>query len=199
MAKRVNTNAYEMAPINPGWIKKIVPEEYADDGLRRIVLFYVINTICADLSSSSIEMKTYGWSKDVWKNSKLKNRLYDVANLKKETLIAVKSIGKLKEKFESANLKKGFQKERDVEKAVFYKPSRYNEFMALCYHIRNALAHGRFTMYPASDGKDIVFVMEDGIKANGEFQVRGRMILKKSTLLKWIDIIEKEGDNENGK
>ena len=121
MAKRVNTNAYEMAPINPGWIKKIVPEEYADDGLRRIVLFYVINTICADLSSSSIEMKTYGWSKDVWKNSKLKNRLYDVANLKKETLIAVKSIGKLKEKFETAKadlVKKYEAAKADINKKV---------------------------------------------------------------------------------
>ena len=58
--------------------------------------------------------------------------------------------------------------------------------------LRNALAHGRLAMYPLGDETDIVFALEDGIKRNGEFQVRSRMILKKSTLLKWIDIIEKK-------
>jgi hypothetical protein len=60
--------------------------------------------------------------------------------------------------------------------------------MAVFYHIRNALAHGRLAMYKY--GKDIIFVLEDGIKSGDRFQVRSRMVLKKSTLLKWIDILE---------
>lgn len=38
-----------------------------------------------------------------------------------------------------------------------------------------------------------MFALEDGIKLKNDdkFQVRARMILKKSTLLKWIEIIEK--------
>lgn len=27
---------YEIAPLNPGWIKRKVPDSYADDGLKKI-------------------------------------------------------------------------------------------------------------------------------------------------------------------
>ncbi len=47
-------------------------------------------------------------------------------------------------------------------------------------------------MYSTDNPVEIVFVLEDGMKCNGEFQVRSRMILKKSTLLSWIDIIEQK-------
>lgn len=67
---------------------------------------------------------------------------------------------------------------------------RYNEFLSICYHIRNSFAHGRLAMYDYENGKDIVFVLEDGVKKNGEFQVRSRMVLKKSTLLKWMNILK---------
>lgn len=45
-------------------------------------------------------------------------------------------------------------------------------------------------MYDYENGKDIVFALEDGIKKNGEFQVRSRMILRKSTLIKWMNILK---------
>ena len=32
--------------------------------------------------------------------------------------------------------------------------------------------------------------LEDGVKKNGEFQVRSRMVLKKSTLIKWMQILK---------
>ena len=54
-------NGFEITSLNPGWIKRRVPNSYADDGLRRIIMFYVINTPCSDLSSSSIPMNEYGW------------------------------------------------------------------------------------------------------------------------------------------
>lgn len=65
-------NGYEISSINPGWIKKRVPDSYADNDLRDLIMFYVINTPCTDLSSSSIGLCEYGWSKDIWKNEKLK-------------------------------------------------------------------------------------------------------------------------------
>lgn len=183
---------FEIAPINPGWIKRKVPANYADDGLKRIVMFYVINTPCCDLSSSSLPIQEYGWGENAWKNNNLKSTLLNVANLEKgKTFISAKSIDEVKKACEIGKMKKDFHKNREVERVVFYKPKRYNEFIALCYHIRNALAHGRLAMYPSSS-KDIVFALEDGVKKNGEFQVRSRMILKKSTLLRWIDIIERK-------
>ena len=44
--------------------------------------------------------------------------------------------------------------------------------------------------------KEIIFALEDGIRKNGKFSVRSRMILKKSTLLKWIDILQRNDIQE---
>jgi len=186
-------NGIVTTSLNPGWIKRRVPNSYADDDLRRIIMFYVINTPCSDLSSSSISLSEYGWDKNVWRNHYLKNKLFDTASLKRQTSFAVaKSTTDMKAVCQSIGMKKKFHDERQNEKIVIYKPPRYNEFMAVFYHIRNALAHGRLAMYPINDGADIMFALEDGVKRNGEFQVRSRMLLKKSTLLKWIDIIEQK-------
>lgn len=182
-------NGYEYAPISPGWIKKRVPDSYADDVLKEIILFYVINTPCTELSSSGISLSEYGWSRDVWKNDKLKNKLFEIAGLKrKESFIVVHHTNEMKQGCEQAHMKKGFHQNRDFQKVVIYK-GRFNEFLSVFYHIRNAFAHGRLAMYGCNDG-DIMFALEDGVKRNGQFEVRSRMILKKSTLKTWMDIIK---------
>lgn len=179
----------ETTSLNPGWIRKRVPESYADDDLYRIVMFYVINTPCTALSSSGIELKDYGWNKDIWKKSGLKKMLFDVANLESgKTFVAVNKTDEMKHACELAKMKKGFHTDRSTERIALYRPSDYNDFMSVLYHIRNSFAHGRLAMYESNDG--IVFALEDGKKINREFYVRSRMILKKSTLLKWIDILE---------
>lgn len=65
-----------------------------------------------------------------------------------------------------------------------------NQFMSVFYHIRNAFAHGRLNMVDV-DG-DCVFILEDvqPNKKEEKLKVSARMIIKKSTLLRWIDIIE---------
>lgn len=196
MARKSTAKGMEIAPLNPGWIKRVVPDSYADNDLKRIVLFYVINTPCSALSSSSIPLTSYGWNKDLWKKNEPKKSLFDFAGLERDkTFFVAKKTNETKDMFTKASLNKKFHEKRDVEKVAIYKPSEYNEFMAILYHIRNAFAHGRLAMYAIDNSEDIVFALEDGIKRNGEFQVRSRMILKKSTLLKWIDILEKK-ENE---
>lgn len=180
----------EQAPLNPDWIERIVPDSYADDDLKRIIIFYVINTPCVKESSSSISMSEYGWNKEVWGNGTLKNELLSVADLEKDkTLFVCKKLSDMKSVFEKAKMKKGFQKNQKVEKVAFYKTGRYsNEMMNIFLHIRNSLAHGRLAMYEC--GKDdVMFALEDGVHQKEYFEVRSRMILKKSTLLKWIDIV----------
>lgn len=189
--KKSNINGVETAPMNPGWIKRKVPDNYADDDLKRIVLFYVINTPCTALSSSGIPLTDYGWSKDVWKKRALSQLLFGVAGLKKDvTFFTANKTNETKSVCEKAKMKKKFHEKRSIEKVFVYRQSGYNDFMSVLYHIRNAFAHGRLAMYESRDDEDIWFVLEDGIKRNGEFLVRSRMILKKSTLLKWIDILE---------
>jgi hypothetical protein len=189
-------SGYETAPINPGWIKKRVPDSYADNDLRDLIMFYVINTPCTDLSSSSISLSEYGWAKDIWKNEKLKSTLLGIAGLKRNsTLVVAHKADEMKAACEKASMKKNFHKNRSKERIVIFK-GRYNEFLSICYHIRNAFAHGRLAMYDCENGKDIVFALEDGIKKKGEFYVRSRMILKKSTLIKWM-LILKSGEFPN--
>ena len=45
-------------------------------------------------------------------------------------------------------------------------------------------------MYDYKNGNNIMFVLEDGVKKSGEFQVRSRMVLKKSTLIKWMQVLK---------
>jgi len=183
-------NGYEISPMNPGWIKRRVPNEYADDSLKDLIVFFVINTPCTDLSSSSIELSDYGWGKDIWKNEKLKKALFQIAGIERgSTFVVAQKTNEMKAICEKASLKKNFHKSRDVERIAIFK-GRYNEFLSICYHIRNAFAHGRLAMYDYENGNDIVFVLEDGIKKNGEFQVRSRMVLRKSTLIKWMKILK---------
>lgn len=187
-----NQNGMEFSPKNPGWLATRVPTSYNDENLMRIIMFYVINTPCADLSARGIELSKYGWDSSIWRNDKLKKQLFDVAGIKRnESFIAVKKLDEIKEACKKINLAKGFQRDREKERLVIYKPSKYNEFLAICYHVRNSLAHGRLAMYPIKDSEDIMFVMEDGVARAKKFQVRARMVLKKSTLLEWIDILEK--------
>ena len=180
----------EKTSLNPGWIKRKVPDKYADEGLQRIILFFVINTPCVKESSSSISMSEYGWNSDVWKNETLRKELLSVADLERDkTLFVGEKLSDMKSVFENAEMKKGFQTNRKVEKVAFYKTGKYaSTIMNIFLHIRNSLAHGRLAMYKC--GKDdVMLVLEDGVPKNKYFEVRSRMILKKSTLLKWIDII----------
>ena len=183
-------SGYEMAPLNPGWIKKRVPDSYADDNLRDLIMFFVINTPCTDLSSSSISLSEYGWDKNVWKNNKLKNILFAIAGIERNSsFVVAHNTNEMKDACEKASLKKKFHQNRNKERIVIYK-GRYNEFLSICYHIRNAFAHGRLAMYDYENGKDIIFALEDGVKKNGKLQVRSRMILKKSTLVQWMYILK---------
>ena len=136
-------SGYEISPMNPGWIKRRVPDEYADDSLRDLIMFFVINTPCTDLSSSSIDLCDYGWGKDIWKNEKLKKALFQIAGIERgSTFVVAQKTNEMKSVCEKASLKKSFHKSRDIERIAIFK-GRYNEFLSICYHIRNAFAHGR--------------------------------------------------------
>lgn len=185
---KLKEKGYEYVSENPGWIKK--NSIVLDENFSRIIAFYVINTPCTSLSYSGIAMKNYGWDeKKVWKDNKLKNQLFSIAHLEKDkTFFVAKQADKMKEQCEKAKLKKQFHSMLNEEKIVIYK-NQMNEFMSILYHIRNSFAHGRFTTYTRDN--ETIFVLESVRKNRGEFQVRSRMILKQTTLLKWIDIIQK--------
>lgn len=182
-------NGYEISPLNPVWIKKDIPEEFIDEDFLSLILFYVINTPCVSLSSSGIPLSAYGWDKNIWKKANLKTCLFEIASLERnKTFSVAKKTNEMKEACKKVQLLKGFHKNHDVERITFYK-CQDNEFLSIFYHIRNAFAHGRFTLY-LNINQEVVFVLEDGVKNHRDFQVRSRMVLKKSTLIKWMEILK---------
>ena len=70
-----------------------------------------------------------------------------------------------------------------------------NQFLSVFFHIRNAFAHCRLNMVDVNG--ECVFLLEDVCpqKDKDDLKVSARMILYKSTLLKWIEIIE-NGERE---
>lgn len=94
------------------------------------------------------------------------------------------------EALEKANLKESFPCDLSYERICIYD-NQSNQFMSVFYHIRNAFAHCRLNMVEV-DG-ECVFILEDvqPTRNINQLKVSARMILRKSTLIKWIDLIEK--------
>lgn len=97
-------------------------------------------------------------------------------------------MSELLELFHKAELEECFYEHIKTERAAFLKCEN-NEYMSLFHHIRCALAHGRIAMFEDSKNHDIIFVMENGSDKGKDFQVKARMVLRKSTLLRWAKII----------
>lgn len=179
---------------NAGWVK---PKSHIDlaENFYKIFMFYVINTPCGDLSSSAKDIKKYyQWPKNVWSNRRLIKALYSCANLDKDkenpNLEVCTEIDNMCEKLVKVKLNGKFPPANHLEKICIYKPKKYSEFIAICYHIRNAIAYGRFTVYELSSNERI-YAMEDGVHSGkDDFEIRSRLILKERTLLQWKDIIE---------
>ncbi len=184
------SDGIEKTALQPGWAAKEnrIQVEDIDDELTRIFIFYVLESPCCEVSCKGIELKKYGWDKRLWKDNKLKDRLFSVAGLVRGTsFVVAKKCNDMKRCCEQVNLKSDFNRLRYKERVVIYKGND-NEFISICRHIRNSLAHGRFAIYKDNHHGDI-FVMEDGVKKDGKIEVRARMILKKSTLITWINIL----------
>lgn len=180
-------------PRNAIWLQRIAPEKFNNAELFRIVTFFVFHSPCQGLSAMGCSLAEYGWAtpweKPYWLNKQLRqaasnyNLLYPVKRYD-ETDIAL----------EKANLKDNFPSDLNTERVCFYNGCK-NQFLSVFYHLRNSFAHGRLNMMDING--ECVFVFEDVVpkKNADDLKVSARMILRKSTLLKWIDIIE-SGEKE---
>lgn len=88
----------------------------------------------------------------------------------------------------------------DLQRAAYVRSSKKGNssiYMGLFHHIRNALAHARFSLKRNSNG-DVVFIFEDGTinEKNKAFDLTARGILKLKSLIAIIDILEKGPDQQ---
>ena len=188
MNKNKSTLFY--TPYTPSWLKWLTPEIFYDEKLFRIVIFYVFHNPCAGLSVMSKSLSDYNWSNPFGKPFYLNKHLKDVSNSEK-LVFPADNYENILEQLEKADLKDNFPSNLSRERIVMHD-NKDNHYMSIFYHIRNSLAHGRINIVDV-DG-ECIFILEDVNERRknnkGEVAVSARMIIKRDTLLKWIDIIE---------
>ena len=130
----------------------------------------------------------YGWSAP-WRKPYYLNKQLRQASLYELVVYSAKGYNEMDVALEKADLKETFPSDFSRERICIYD-NQGNQFLSVFYHIRNAFAHCRLNMVDV-DG-DCVFIFEDvqPKKNSNQLKVSARMILRKSTLLKWIDLIE---------
>lgn len=178
---------------NPEWLEWIAPEEFCDKELFRIVIFFVFHSACTNLSSMRKSLSEYGWS-NPWKKPYYLNKQLKQVSKSERLIFSVDSYNAMSDGLEKADLNSTFPSNLSCERICIYD-CQDNQIMSVFYHIRNAFAHCRLNMVDVEG--ECVFILEDvQPKANkDELKVSARMILRKNTLLKWIEIIE-NGESE---
>lgn len=173
---------------NPDWIKWIAPERFDDKELFRIVIFFVFHSPCANLSSMGKTLAEYGWSAP-WRKPFYLNKQLQQAASNYKLIYPASNYDAMDEASEKADLKDNFPSDFLRERICIYD-NMHNHFLSVFYHLRNAFAHCRLNMVDVNG--ECVFILEDIVPAKSPAQekVSARMILRKQTLLKWIDIIE---------
>lgn len=174
---------------NPYWLNVKAFNKKELEALKEILPFYIVNTLHQSYSYRSISVNEYGWPENTWNTGILKDQLFHIANLTVgHNLFIAEKLDDMSLICEEANMGNDFYLHHDKERIIVYINSRTNLVLSIFKHIRNALAHGRFIMYPIGD--DYMVVMESVDNSRQGLVVKARMILRISTLLKWKELIQ---------
>lgn len=171
-------------PFKPGWIGEI-PSEYLDENFKKILLFYVVKCPRDKASSRGINIKEI-WGNNVWGKRILRNKILEVGDLiPKENYLKVNKSDEISNAIAHIKLNGNFHTKLSGNKIVFCKNGE-QEIINILYYIRCSFAHGRFTIKKENN---IKYYILEATKNRGKIELKSRMILKESTLLDWIDII----------
>lgn len=190
---------------HPIWLDFIVPERFNNAELNRIVTFFVFHSPCSELSAMSKSLGEYGWDAP-WRKPQYLQRKLKATSTNGDLLFSAQTINDMRQALEKADLLEDIMTNPGVERIAVYN-NKKNQFMSVFYHLRNAFAHGRLNMVDIGLEDDYAFIFEDVTKRKESYRVTARMILRKSTLIKWIDLIEighqlisnrKGQDSQNG-
>lgn len=188
--KKLSKEEMVISPKHPEWLDTITPNRCYDENLYKVILFFVLFSPCPKYCTQGRTLQFYHWNEKPWSTNRyLKNKLdAGVFTDKKKYFRCVDNASTFSAALRKANLDGGFYLHREIERVAFTKVES-SEYMSLFHHIRCALAHGRIAIFEDAETKDIVFVMENGVESGTGFHVKARIILRESTLLRWIDII----------
>lgn len=171
------------------WIAGLEKDSFQKPELNKFITFFLFHSPCSQLSAMSKTLLEYGWD-DPWKKPQsLRKRLVSLST-NPNLVFSAQSVNDMQQALKKSNLSDDFPGNHNTEQIALYN-NMYNQFMSVFYHLRNAIAHGRFTLIDiGADNGDYIIAFEDINKNKDEFRVTARMTLLKSTLDKWIDTIE---------
>ena len=91
----------------------------------------------------------------------------------------------LRDQFISHDLSDGALVNVDDERAVIAKTNERNKYLKLFHRVRDGFAHGKFLLRKASTGEKMVIIQD-----NDSNNVTARIVIKLSTLLSFVDVID---------
>lgn len=186
-----------MTELHPAWLDSPLPDKViAQSDWRLIIQFFLLESPCYGLSYRKNEYIRQ-WEPAPWVgNHSLKAELNQIifGSKSRDYLFAADSKAKLSLVIEECDLGDRYYKSLGDQRAAFVRySSRGNtsKYMSLFYHLRNALAHGRFGLQKDSRGR-WVLLFEDGVPKNQsqEFQLTARGVIRLSSLVKAINTIK---------
>ncbi len=153
----------------------------------KLYMFYVTNSINPQ-SGKLMTLKSYGW-----KNENSENQQDN--NIKKKLKSIIKFSDKSKFEFPKKEVSKSFQK-LDLFNVIDLSKEQEERFSCigsgtqiklLLKHIRHCFAHGKYVLFENVNSREKMIAMQD----NDTHNVTARIVLKLSTLLGIIKIIDK--------
>lgn len=181
---------------NPDWLSDIDNNLFRDSDFVDIFTFFVINSPCSTLSRRRISLYDYGWNTP-WRKPFSLRRQLQRASSNYKLLHSADNVDSVEVALEKASLDDENWTNANMESICVYD-CEGNQFLSVFYHIRNSLAHGRFNIF--QEDEDWIFYMEDarglrrreknaGYLEEEHQLLTARMVLRKSTLMNWIELI----------
>lgn len=189
---KINEAEYIKVEADEQWLHSKPGKDFYDDGLYRIVDFFVLHSPCKVSSYSPKTLESLGWA-NPWQSSRFRAAFDEIAGLNENnTFFYNESKNHLIENWNMLGKEVFF--EVNGEYAVITHAGESNPRMDLIHHIRNSFAHGRFSVIRDHGEYYIFFEDVDTIKSLTGLYVTARMCFKKSTLLQWVDFFEIKTD-----
>lgn len=180
-----NKNSYKYIKGN-SILRKVVDEYNLNlEEYFLLYSFYVTYSLCGNQSAKKKTFIDYGWKTNKTNNTDLGIALSSVLNLNRnpDFVFIEDNINK---QFLNHNLPDGEISDVDLERAVIVKSSENNNYLRLFHRIRNGLAHGKYSLCYSKNNEKIVIIQDDD-----SYNVTARIVIKLSTLLNFITVVDK--------
>lgn len=165
---------------------------FSDEEYRKLHMFFVTYSMCGSQSHKKRMISDYGWqnlkdnSSASITNSGLKTQLEKILKLDQNEKFIFTENDDLKESFEKVELFDESSNQLLYERAVVGYTRESNKYYKLFYRIRNALAHGRFSLKYNINAEKMIIIQD-----NDRNNVTARIVLKLDTIMKIIDVVDK--------